>query len=243
MYAIVDNYPFVWPATPEEREVAVGFDGETLTLRTLSAHPRVLESTGAVSAEESAAIARLAEPVMEASAAYEEGLKTTNHSDSRPSIEKLRNSATGWIDLSLAKNLTGYAALLKQVWLRLAALVRQNPRSAEAMQAVTYDRVLPGFDPLGHTPGLPKVLHVPNVPSLKHRGQLMGVRPSVAAGQHYYYHADFGLTHATASRAITVLLYLNDDFVGGETSFALAGSPDGMSSIKEVRGRGGGGSW
>lgn len=32
-----------------------------------------------------------------------------------------------------------------------------------------------------------------------------------------------------------VLLYLNDDFTGGETSFALSGSVQGMHSMKEVR--------
>ena len=143
LHAVVDDFAFVWSPTPVERNVVVGFDGESVKLKTLSQAPRVFEVEAIASAEECAAIARLAKPVMTESIAHDgPGSNTTTADDpawdSKPAAARLRNSASGWLDLSLEKALTGDAARLQEVWLRIAALARVDPRSAEPMQAIRY---------------------------------------------------------------------------------------------------------
>lgn len=54
-------------------------------------------------------------------------------------------------------------------------------------------------------------------------------------GAHYHYHIDTGGHPSIASRAITVLLYLNDGFGGGETNFALSGAPEDMRNVHAIR--------
>ena len=129
LYAVVDSYPFVWPPTPTERSVGVGFDGETRLLRTLSEAPRVFEAEGVASAEECAAIRRLAAPKMKSSAIFE----------GAEDEKARRKSATSWLSLDLHAEPSGDLALLQAVWLRIAALVRMDPRSAEMMQVIRYD--------------------------------------------------------------------------------------------------------
>ena len=64
---------------------------------------------------------------------------------------------------------------------------------------------------------------------------------SYGRGGHYYYHTDTGGSPMIAGRAITALLYLSDDFDGGETSFPLAFTGENRTNVHAVRAEFGGG--
>lgn len=130
LYAVLDHYPFVWPAEPG-RVVRVYVPGSDspLTLHALSLSPRVLEVEVA-SAEECAAMIRVSHPVLEASVTFEGGSQMAT---------RARTSASGWLQLP-PPDATGDAAVLRAVWLRLAALARMHPLATENMQAISCAR-------------------------------------------------------------------------------------------------------
>ena len=186
LHAVVDGFPFVWPTLYVGARTAVRMpDGGELSLTTLSVAPRVFSLEDVADAEERAAIMRIAAPAVRASVTFEKGKMVRN--------AQARTSDTGWLQLP-PEGAQGDEAMLRAVWLRLAAAVRMSPSITENMQALSY--------------GLT---------------------------QHYHYHTDTGGSPSIAGRAITALLYLNDDFTGGETSFALAGSDTPMFNVHKVR--------
>ena len=177
LYAVLDYFPWVWPAVPTKRNVEVGFDGATVALHTFSEAPRAFVAEGAVSTEERAAIIRL--------------------SQSRLRAVGWSRSETSIFNLTLANDITGDAALLQSVWLRMAALARIDPRSAEHMQVVRF-----------------------------------------RVGEHDHYRLSAGTREdpmlEIAGRAITVMLFLNEDFTGGETNLAVAGAPTKVRNFQEM---------
>ena len=185
LYAVVDDFPFVWPAVVgASTEVLV--PGGLVTLHCLSAAPRVFTAVGVATREEREAIRRLALPAVEESKVYVQGKLTQGTA---------RTSETGWLSLP-AEGASGDDAMLRRVWLRLSAALRLDPRTAEKMQALSYTE-----------------------------------------GGHYHYHIDTGGGSNIAGRAITALLYINDDFEGGQTNFALSGADEGMNNTYRVRNR------
>ena len=133
LYTVVDDHPFIWPTSSSERTVEVGPDGESLQLRSLSSVPRVFEVEGLASAEECAAIQRLSEPGMSQSGIYTE-------TQQERAVESSRTSSNSFLPLPLREeDLSEDEARLRAVWLRIAALVRMDPRAAEDMQVIRYD--------------------------------------------------------------------------------------------------------
>ena len=65
LYAVVDEFPFVWPASDEPRAIDVG-DAQ-VELRMLSDSPRVFLADGVLSVDECAAVRRLGEPLVKES--------------------------------------------------------------------------------------------------------------------------------------------------------------------------------
>ena len=186
LYAVVDDFPFVWPAVVGASTEVLVPDG-SITLRCQSVAPRVFTAVGVATREERGALRRLALPAVKESMIYTQGKLT--------SAGQARTSETGWLSLP-AEGASGDEAMLRRVWLRLSAALRLDPRTSEKMQALSY-----------------------------------------TAGGHYHYHIDTGGGSNIAGRAITALIYVNDDFKGGQTNFALSGAAEGMNNTYRVRER------
>lgn len=209
LYAVVDDFPFVWPLQDWKggRRTITIDGGKRLELRALSAPsprapaPRVLMADSAASADECAAIARLAQIVMQRRETVEGG-------DQVDGSHTQRTSHTGKMHLPPGKpgnRRTHYSSYvrggddadhdsLRAVWLRMASIARMDARSSELLEAHSYDEG--------------EQFHY-NTDTEEHY--------HIDEGGHYHDHI--------ARRAVTVLLYLNDDFTGGETNFALGGMP------------------
>ena len=190
LYAVVDEFPFVWPASEMPHMVDVG-DGR-VELRTLAERPRAFMADGVLSEEECAAIQRLGEPLLKGSVNYIGGASHSNAA---------RTSDSGWMDskalltaraVGMADDVTAFMRVKR----RLSSLARVHVEAAESMQIIRYQ-----------------------------------------AGQHYHYHTDTGGSSQIAGRAITVLVYLNDDFEGGQTSFPTSGMGSPMNNVYKVRER------
>ena len=67
---------------------------------------------------------------------------------------------------------------------------------------------------------------------LAHAENMQVLRYSV--GDHYHYHLDNGGSSAIAGRVLTALVYLNDDFGGGETNWPMAGTDVGGLNVRHV---------
>ena len=54
------------------------------------------------------------------------------------------------------------------------------------------------------------------------------------AGDHYHYHLDNGGGSAISGRVLTALVYLNDNFEGGETNWPMSGTPPEEVNFRHV---------
>ena len=131
LYAVLDHYPFVWPSTVGSRKRVRLSGGGSVMLHARSDSPRVFEAEGVASAAECAAIIRVAAPKLEESVTFTGGKKV---------VGGARTSATGWLNLPPASGSSPDEAMVRAVWLRLADLVRLDPRASENMQAISYAR-------------------------------------------------------------------------------------------------------
>jgi hypothetical protein len=130
LHAVLDYFPFVWPADVGVRTSVRLRDGETRTIHALSSSPRVFEAEAVASADEAAAIVRLAQSQLKLSVTFEGGKQVSGGA---------RNSATAWLKLP-PEHASGDERALRSVWLRLAGLVRMDPLASENMQALSYGR-------------------------------------------------------------------------------------------------------
>ena len=127
LYAVVDAFPFVWP--PHSTRVDVG--DRWLDLEALSSAPRAFIAHNALSAEECAAILRLAEPKLAASTTLVQG---STRVDASP-----RNSDSAWLRPPAGGAPTGSDEEAQQnVLERIARLVRLPSEAAEPMQVLRY---------------------------------------------------------------------------------------------------------
>ena len=90
VYAVLDEFPFVWPASMGEapRLVQLG-DDRPVALRLLSERPRVLVADDMFTAAECEAVCRLARPKMSESTQIVGGVTSV--------VATARNSDTAWI--------------------------------------------------------------------------------------------------------------------------------------------------
>lgn len=128
MYAVLDDFPWVWPSSPEIRTVDVG--DAHVRLETLSVAPRVLLAHGVLSEEECDTVRSTATPSMEQSTTLVGG-KTTVTQAGAP-----RTSSTAW--LKVADTEEPGRAVLERVQRRVAMLARLHVGSAESMQVLRY---------------------------------------------------------------------------------------------------------
>ena len=131
LYAVLDEFPWVWPGSPEIRTVDVG--DAHVRLETLSVAPRVLLAHGVLSEEECDAVRSTATPSMEQSTTLVKG-QTTVVQAGAP-----RTSSTAW--LKIADTTEPERSVLERVQRRVAMLARLHVGSAENMQVLRY---LPG---------------------------------------------------------------------------------------------------
>jgi|EP00908_Phaeocystis_cordata_P005520 hypothetical protein len=129
LYAVVDDFPFVWPHSAAIRTVDVG--DRTVQLESLSARPRVLIAHGVLSAEECEVVVQAAEPRMAASTTLVKGQSMA--AGERQSAAP-RTSSTSWLRPHEAPEPDRSA--LEAVQRRVAMLARLHVEAAEAMQVL-----------------------------------------------------------------------------------------------------------
>lgn len=131
LYAVLDEFPWVWPSSPEMRTVDVG--DAHVQLETLSTAPRVLLAHGVLSEEECDAVRSTATRSMEQSVTLVQGQSTGAQ------VGAPRTSSTAW--LKIADTAEPQRSVLERVQKRVAMLARLHVGSAENMQVLRY---LPG---------------------------------------------------------------------------------------------------
>ena len=155
LYAVLDDFPFVWPLRDFEggRRTITIDGGERLKLRVLSMPsprapaPRVLMADGVASADECAAIARLAQIGMQRRATVEGGDQVDGSHTPRTSHSGrmhlpppyTRDRRRTYDSQMIREGSDDDHDALRAVWLRMASMARMDAGSADLIEAQSYE--------------------------------------------------------------------------------------------------------